>query len=132
MKYLLDTDMCIYFLNGDKGVVDKMKQISPDLLNITLLTVSELFYGAYSSANVENNIDKVTKFCQWLNLLEANMKSANIFGRIKSELRKEGKLIEDFDIAIASISLAENLTLVSGNISHFSRIRDLKLQNWSE
>jgi tRNA(fMet)-specific endonuclease VapC len=130
MKYLLDTDTCIYFLNGNKKLIDKIEQVPIDSLNISFISVSELFFGAYNSSNIKNNIDKVNQFTKLINVVRSDLKSENLFGKIKANLKIKGKIIEDFDIFIASIAIENDLILVTNNTSHYSRIEDIKLQNW--
>jgi tRNA(fMet)-specific endonuclease VapC len=92
--------------------------------------LSELYYGAYYSKEKVKNAERVNKFCSLVNVLDFNEEEAKIFGEIKSNLKYSNKLIEDFDIAIASIAFVNDLKLVTNNEKHFSRIHRLKIENW--
>ena len=88
MKYLLDTDSCIYLLNGNESLKK----------NLIVLSDSE--------------------------------ESAKQFGKIKANLKSKGKIIEDFDILIASIAIVSHCVLITNNREHFERIDNLQMQNW--
>jgi len=132
MIYVWDTDTCIYWLKGRGEIRRKVQEIGEDNIGITIVTLAELKYGAYSSQKVQQNLENVDNLLQKVKLLNLDQDSANGFGSIKADLRKRGKLIEDFDILIASMTLANDGILVTNNTEHFKRIGGLKLENWLE
>ena len=130
MKYLLDSDSIIYYLNGEKNIANKIANLASKALYTSAINQAELFYGAYNSKHVRSNIDLLERFLTFIEILPFNEKSANIYGKTKSALNKEGKLIADMDLCIASVAMAHNLILVTNNSKHFDRIEGLKLENW--
>lgn len=130
IEYILDTDICIYWLKGKEELRKKVEQIGTDNLKITIITLAELKYGAYNSQKVQENLQKIKNFLAKVKVLQLDNAAAKYFGKIKSELRKNGKLIEDFDILIGSIVLSHGGVLVTNNIEHFKRISGLNYENW--
>ena len=130
MKYLLDTNTSIYYLNGKKSVVERVALEGAEALAISTFTLSELYYGAYRSSQKQHNLREVKKFGELIEVLPCDQRSAKIFGEIKAKLRKKGQTIEDFDIGIASIALNNKLILVTNNTGHFRRIDKLKIESW--
>jgi len=130
LKYLLDTNICIYLLNGNAILNEKVSEIGVSLLAISNSVLAELYFGAYNSQKVEENLLRIEKFKKCLNILPDSEKSAMLFGEIKSYLKSKGKLIEDFDILIASIALAHHCIIVTNNTAHFARIVGLEIENW--
>ncbi len=132
MKYLLDTNICIYMLNGNEVLNNKVKEIGVFSLSVSNATLAELYFGAYNSQRVDANLKRINKFKKNLTVYSDNNSSAEAFGRFKSKLKSEGKIIEDFDILIASVAFVNNCILVTNNSNHFKRIDGLKVENWLE
>lgn len=130
MKYLLDTNICVYLLNGDDLLKNKVAKIGSCSINISNSVLAELYFGAYNSKKISENLQKIGQFKKNLNILSDTEESAMVFGRIKSELKSKGKIIEDFDILIASIAVVNNCIVVTNNDDHFSRIEGLQVENW--
>jgi tRNA(fMet)-specific endonuclease VapC len=87
-------------------------------------------FGAYNSANIEKNISKVKDFEEAITVIELNRNCIQIYAQIKAKLKREGKILDDFDILIAATALANDCILVTNNVKHFERIDDIKLENW--
>lgn len=132
MKFLLDTNICIYLLNGNEILKKKINEIGIFSFSISNATLAELYFGAYNSRNVSANIERIKSFKKNLIVYSDSDTSAEAFGRFKSKLRAQGNLIEDFDILIASIAYANECILVTNNLSHFERLDELKIENWLE
>ena len=132
LKYLLDTDTCVYLLNGSEALKAKIKEIGVFSIAVSNSVLSELYFGAYNSKKVEANLKRIEEFKKNISVISDSEESAEHFGRIKAALRIEGKIIEDFDIIIASIALANRYVLVTNNTSHFKRIEGLIFENWLE
>ncbi|MEK6680791.1 MAG: type II toxin-antitoxin system VapC family toxin [Nitrospirota bacterium] len=130
MKYLLDTDTCIYLLNGNESLKKKVKEIGVFSLAVTNSVLAELYFGAYNSKKVEENLKRIELFKKNLTILSDSEESAKQFGKIKANLKSKGKIIEDFDILIASIAFINHCVLITNNVEHFNRIDDLQIQNW--
>ena len=132
MKYLLDTDTLIYWLKGNQQIEKMALNIGLHHLGYSIISYAELCFGAYNSQQKDKNLQAVQLVQQKLLLVDFNTESAQLFGRIKAELKQQGNIIMDADIMIASIALAHNLTLVTNNENHFKRINSLKIENWSK
>lgn len=130
MKYLLDTDILIFWLKGNQTIEAKATQLGLEQLSYSIVSLAELYFGAYNSQYLEKNLLAVEIVRQKLQLLNFNEKSAKLFGKIKAKLKQQGNIILDADIMIASIALSNELILVTNNSNHFQRIPHLKLENW--
>ena len=122
MSYLLDTNICIYFLKQHPGIIKRMKQYRNNEIAISIITLAELQFGAHNSSQIENNIKRIEFFLERARLLYLTPKTTDIFARIKASLRKSGNIIDDFDILIGATAVENDLTLVTDNKRHFSRI----------
>ena len=128
--YVLDTNICIYWLKGKGEIRRKVEQAGADNLKITIVTLAELKYGAYKSKEVSENLKSIDNFLKKIRVLPLDEESTDRFGKIKEDLRRSGQIIEDFDILIASITLKHGGILVTNNIEHFKRIGGLNCENW--
>jgi tRNA(fMet)-specific endonuclease VapC len=132
LKYVLDTDTLIYCLNGKPEVVQAINKVKNENLYTTIFNYTELLYGAYNSVKKKQNLIRIEKFLECLNVLFFNQHAAHIYAEQKAMLRKQRKLIDDLDLLIASISLQNEYTLVTNNEKHFQRIKKLSVENWSK
>lgn len=130
MKFLLDTDTCVYLLNGNPSLKKKVEEVGVFSLAISNSVLAELYFGAYNSKKVEDNLKRINLFKKNLTILSDSQESALRFGKIKAALRSKGKIIEDFDILIASIAIVNSCILITNNTDHFERIDDLQIENW--
>lgn len=127
-KYLIDSDILIYFLKGKKEVVEKLSRIPIDDLYISRINYTELIYGAYNSAKIDQNLKIIEPFLDSFKVLEFTKTSSLIFAKEKARLKKNGNIIADMDLIIASIAIENNCTLISNNIKHFQRVQNLELE----
>ena len=130
-SYIVDSDILIYFLKGKKEVIEKVIHIPQESLYITRINYTELLYGAYNSARVEENLKTVIAFLANFKILEFDKDASEIFAKTKASLKSQGNIIADMDLMIASITLNHQFTLVSNNTKHFQRVEKLDLENWS-
>ncbi len=130
MKNLLDTDTIIYFLNKNSSVKARMEKEGLKNISISIITLFELYFGAYNSHRIKGNINTINKLRNAIHIFQINDSILNSFGKTKTFLKKGGELIGDFDLVIATTALAHDLTLITNNISHFQRIPSLKIENW--
>ncbi|HPG58818.1 MAG TPA: PIN domain-containing protein, partial [Candidatus Wallbacteria bacterium] len=86
------------------------------------MTQAELLYGAYNSEKVDENLAKIDMLKKSLKVTGLDEKSLNIYARTKAELKRKGGLIDEFDLLIASVAIANGLILVTNNKKHFDRI----------
>jgi tRNA(fMet)-specific endonuclease VapC len=130
--YLLDTDTVIYILKGDPVAIENLKKYVHDHIKIATITLMELYYGAYKSQKVTSNLAKIRTLENVLEVIPAGKEIAEIFGREKVRLERDGIPLDDFDLVLGCCALAHNLTLVTNNVKHFLRIEGLKVINWVE
>lgn len=129
MKYLLDTNICIALLRGDRNVADILIEKGERNCYISVITLLELMYGAYNSRNVEKERHSVEELVSHFPIVALDNCSVE-YASNKVKLRKAGTPVDEFDLLIASNALHYNLTLVTDNTKHFKRIDGLKLENW--
>ena len=129
--YLLDTDTLVYSLKGEPAVRKNLEDHLQDPIKICAITLMELYFGAYKSSQVTANLAIVRKLEESFEILSIGKESAGTFGRLKSSLQKSGTSLDDFDLAIASCALGNNLVLVTNNTRHFRRIAGLRIVNWT-
>ena len=130
MKYLLDTNICVYFLKQDTKIVEKIASFSADDLAISYINLAELLYGAYNSDYVDKNLERIRYIENIIEVVPFDRNAIENFAAIKSTLKKQGKLIDDFDILIAAVALSREMILVTNNEKHFERIPNLIIENW--
>lgn len=131
MSYLLDTNACIKYLNSSSNpIVEKMASLSPDEIFLCDVVKFELYYGAYRSARQEKNLETLAVCFDEFVSLPFDGESAKICGYVRDRLNKIGTPIGVYDLQIASISLANDLILVTHNIAEFSRVEGLKYEDW--
>ncbi|NEU84233.1 type II toxin-antitoxin system VapC family toxin [Nostoc sp. UIC 10630] len=130
MIYLLDTDTCSYWIKDINSVRTKVREIEWEQICICSITVAELYFGAYNSQRVVENLTRAEEFIQNLLVLPLTNPALRKYGELKAELRRIGQIIAEFDLLIASVALAEDYPLVTNNTRHYERINGLKLENW--
>jgi len=126
---LLDTDVCIEILRGNKKVIQKRTGY-PGEVSISFMTVAELFYGAENSQYPIENKILVEKFSITVNIIHTDIAILKRFGELKAALKRKNVLIPDADLFIGATSLEKSEALVTGNSKHFERIGGLKIENW--
>ncbi len=132
MMFLLDTDTCVFWLRGRAAVHARLAAVGPEKISISAVTLAELRYGADCSAQPEANHQAIDNFISGITVLGVDAEIARLFGGIKAQLRRQGNLIEDFDLLLAATALISGLTLITNNIAHFGRIAGLTLDNWAQ
>jgi tRNA(fMet)-specific endonuclease VapC len=135
VSYLLDTNACIAIINGTPGSVRIRfeKAVSRDTqIFVSAVVTFELWYGVAKSARPEANARRLEAFLAGpLVVLPLDDEDARVAGSIRSGLEASGRPIGAYDLLIAGQALARRLTLVTANVSEFSRIKDLAWQDWA-
>ena len=130
MKYLLDTNICIYLINErPKKVLAHFKRHSLEDIGISSITASELAFGVAKSASSKNSA-ALEAFLLPLNVVDYDAGAAMIYGDIRATLEKQGKTIGPLDMLIAASALSRQLILVTNNEKEFRRVSKLKVENW--
>jgi tRNA(fMet)-specific endonuclease VapC len=129
--YLLDTNICIFLKNKKpEHVLDHIHQVIDQKLYISSITVAELYFGVYNSQNIEKNHISLVEFLAPFKILGFDDEDAKEFGRIRSKLKKEGRLIGPYDMQIAAQAIAKKLVLVTNNTDEFVRVDGIRLEDW--
>ena len=133
MKYMLDTNICIYIIKEKpQKVLEKFQSLNIGDICISVITFSELEYGVQKSKYTEKNKTALTNFLSPIEILPFNQKAALEYAKIRTILEKKGEIIGAYDLMIGAHALAENLTLVTNNVNEFKRINKLTIENWAE
>lgn len=133
MKYLLDTNICIYIINEKpKRILRKFEQHSVREFGISSITHAELQYGIAKSKNKKTNQEALDEFLLPLTILPFHgHELVECYGEIRAFIESKGQTIGPLDMLIAAHALGLDLTIVSNNIKEFSRIPNLKCENWA-
>ncbi|MGI5063315.1 type II toxin-antitoxin system VapC family toxin [Treponema denticola] len=132
MAYLIDTDIIIFALRGDKTVLAKFEENKHIPISISMITYAELVFGAKRSQNEQKNMIKVNHIREIYPIEELNADVMEVFVDIKAKLYAKAIRIEDMDLFIAATAIYNDLTLVTNNTKHFENIPLLKLENWKK
>jgi len=132
MKYLLDTNICIYIINEKpKKVLRKFEHYAVHEFGISSVTHAELQYGVKKSKNKDINQNALDEFLLPLTILPFHGKKlVTCYGEIRALLESKVKTIGPLDMLIAAHAMSLDLTIISNNIKEFSRIPNLKCENW--
>ncbi len=126
---LLDTNIVVAFLNGDNSILKRIKD-EIDRIALSSLVVAELDYGAKASQRAKENLEKLYRFLDVVQVVPFDIECAKICGSIKSKLRNIGKPTGEVDVLIAATAMAHKATLVTANKKHFENIEGLKIEVW--
>ncbi|MEA5549625.1 type II toxin-antitoxin system VapC family toxin [Anabaena cylindrica UHCC 0172] len=131
MKYLLDSNVCIQYLNQrSEKIIQRLQDLSDTDIVVCSIVKAELFYGAMRTNNPAKTLQKQQEFLNSFISLKFDDECAVIYGEIRSKLAAKGTPIGNNDLHIAAIAIANNLTLITHNTREFSRIDNLKLEDW--
>lgn len=127
MSYLVDTDVVASWLKGRQRDVTLLRELSQEGLAISLITYGEIYEGIYYGRDAQSHITVFGQFLRWVDVLSLNRPIMRRFALVRGQLRQSGQLISDSDIMIAATALHHDLTIVTSNTRHFSRVADLRL-----
>lgn len=131
MKYLLDTNLCIIYLKGKNlDLKQKLESVAIQEIAVCSIVKAELCFGAMKSANPERNFALQQAFLDQFVSLPFDDLATTTFGVIRSQLEIKGTPIGAYDLQIAAIALANNLTLVTHNTQEFRRVEGLQVEDW--
>ncbi|MCL2827613.1 MAG: type II toxin-antitoxin system VapC family toxin [Oscillospiraceae bacterium] len=133
MKYMLDTNICIYAMNKRSGtVLSNLKSHLTDGLCISAIVLAELEHGIAKSAYPERSKAALMKILSIFDILDFDANAAVAYGIIQADLQRKGMPISPLDTLIAAHAKAAGLTLVTNNMREFERVSGLPLENWTE
>ncbi len=131
MTYLLDMNACVELLNErDSSIARKLAATDSQLVVVCSIVKAELYHGAYKSSKREANLNLLARFFQRFMSLPFDDSAAEHYGRLRALLQRQGNLIGPNNLLIASIVLANNVTLVTHNTAEFSRVTGLQIEDW--
>ena len=132
MKFMLDTDTCIYVINRKpQKVFERFREHRIGDIGISVITLSELRYGAEKSIQPEKNLMALSGVVAPLEILTYSEEEAETYGRIRADLDSKGEPIGSMDMLIAAHALGQDVTLITNNPREFSRVSGLRVESWA-
>lgn len=128
-QYLLDTNICIYFIKGLYDLKSKFEKVGPENCFISEITLAELKFGVAKSQAKKRNQQALENFLSGIQILPI-FPALDIYVSEKARLQKSGKVIDDFDLLIGATAVSFDLVMVTNNTNHFKRINDIILEDW--
>ncbi len=131
MKYLIDTNICIYLMNHHPPeVLERFRKIGVGEIALSSITVSELHSGAQKSGKIKQNIKRIEEFIYPFDVLAYDEVASKEYGKIRVHLEKKGQVIGPLDMLIAAHALSRDLILITNNTKEFKRVKFLQVENW--
>jgi len=131
MKYLLDTNICIYIIKKKpEKVIKRFKEKKPGDITISSITISELEYGVAKSSKPDINTIALKEFLAPLMVIDYTSKDSEHYGKIRKDLEKKGTPIGAMDLLIASQAISREMILVTNNENEFKRVKGIRIENW--
>ena len=131
MKYLLDTNICIYIINKKPpSAVNQVRSKQPDEVSISTITIAELEYGVCRSMHADQNRIALLEFLVPLVILDFDQSAAAAYGSIRASLERKGTPIGPMDLLLAAQAMSQQLILVTNNEREFRRVAGLQIENW--
>lgn len=127
IRYLFDTDWAIDYMHRREWVVNRIRELAPFGLGISIVSLGELYEGEFNSTNPETEARTLRTFLNGVEIIPLDDVTCRIFARERSRLRASGTLIGDMDILIGATALRYDLTLLSNNRRHFERLAGLNI-----
>ncbi len=125
--YLVDTDWIVDYLKGKQKSVETLQKLFDDVLYVSMISIAEIYEGIVDAKDKEQIEKSLDDFLEGVVILNLNEDICRKFGKIRNDMRKKGEMIGDFDILIASTSIVHGLKLITGNKSHFTRIKEVEI-----
>ncbi len=133
MKYLLDTNVCVDYLNGRyPSVTERLQRARPADVCTSAIVAAELRYGAEKSNQRRQNQARLDQFLSEVAIIDFDAGASEIYGRVRFALERDGTIIGPNDMLIAAHALSLRTLLVTDNVKEFARVRGLRLENWRE
>ncbi|WP_420011049.1 type II toxin-antitoxin system VapC family toxin [Tateyamaria sp.] len=128
MKYLLDTNAVIGIIAGNRDLIDRLSEHVPSDFGVPSVVMYELYWGAYKSAKVSENVARVDALR--FEVLDLSAEDAKAAGLIRADLYRKGKPIGAYDLLIAGQAVSRSLTLITNNVKEFRRVENLIHEDW--
>ena len=127
--YLLDTDIVVFFLRNKKNIAEHLALFSPNDIFVSEVTLAELEYGNRCRGRYEENKWMVDRYISSVNIVPFS-DAIHLYAEERYRLRMLGQSIEDFDLLIGCTAVLDNLIMVTNKAKHYSRIKDIRIENW--
>ncbi|MGE4287776.1 MAG: type II toxin-antitoxin system VapC family toxin [Salinivirgaceae bacterium] len=127
----MDTNICIYYIRGKFGLKEKFRTIKKENRFISEITLAELKFGVHNSESPKKNQAGLDDFLTGVQIIPI-FNALDLYAAEKARLRKRGEPIDDFDLLIGVSAIANGMVLVTNNESHFSRIKNIEIENWTK
>lgn len=129
-KYLLDTNICAYFLNGKFNLETKIDSVGFENCVVSEITIAELKYGVEKSTHKEKNKKTLEIFQSKFDVIPI-FPALDIYAKEKARLKTKGKILDDFDLLIGSTAIFNDFVLVTKNVSDFDRLENINIDDWT-
>lgn len=129
-KYLLDTNICIFYIKGQYELDRKIDEVDSENCHISEMTLAELKFGVENSEKKEKNQKALDDFLTGVTVIPI-FHAIDLYAKEKARLRKSGLTIDDFDLLIGVTAVTNNLVMVTNNTGHFQRIKGIELEDWT-
>lgn len=129
-KYLLDTNICIFFIKGQFELDIKIEKVGSHNCFISEITIAELKFGVENSKTPEKMRPIVEDFISKFAIIPI-FNSLGIYAKEKARLRKNGIIIDDFDILIGSSAVVNEFVMVTNNVNHLGRLENIEIEDWA-
>ena len=132
MKFMLDTNICIYLIKlKPQKVLKHFQSHAVGDIGISSITLAELRYGVAKSQHIEKNRQALDEFILPLEIADFDETAAEAYGTIRAALEKVGRPIGSMDMLIGAHALALSVALITNNTKEFKRIKNLKVVDWT-
>lgn len=133
LAYMLDTDISSYVVKrSNDAVLEKLRRVAPEIVCISAITKSELLYGVEVSPRRKQDEAALDAYLKYVEVLAYPDEAARHYAQIRAKLKATGTMIGANDLFIAAHARSQGLTLVTNNTREFSRVGDLKIENWTQ
>ena len=133
MRYLLDTNICIYIAKQKPpGVLARLQRLKSGDVGMSVITHLELAYGAWKSQHREANLQRIQALERLIPVLPLDVGAGKHYGDVRTVLERKGTPIGAYDLLIAAHALSLRLILVTNNLREFRRVPQLMVENWAE
>ena len=129
-SYLLDTNICAYFLNGQFNLKEKIDDVGFENCFVSEITIAELKYGVKKSTYKDKNRKTLEIFQAKFGILPI-FPALDIYAREKAPLKTKGKILDDFDLLIGATAIFNELVIVTRNISDYDRLEEIVIEDWT-
>jgi tRNA(fMet)-specific endonuclease VapC len=128
LKFTLDSNAVIALMKGHPGFLARLRQHQPNDFALSAIVAYELYYGAYKSQRVSQNLALVAALR--FKILDFNHEDARAAGKLRATLTAAGTPIGPYDVLIAGQAWARDLTLITRNVREFQRVGPIRVENW--